>query len=241
MWRSFCDWIGADALLQSLKPEAKADRAERLRRSNSPLRESQVGHVAIHATVRLVLFVGLCPVADRLAANPSLGPISQDAYVTTSQKTVSVIDTGTQTLVKTITLKGGTEGVAVTADGLQAYVTNSEANTVSVIDTGTLTLVHTIAVGNDPVGIAVTPDGLHAYVANGRSNTVSVIDTATEMLVNNIAVGSFPFAVAVTPDGLQVYVANLSSNTVSVIDTDTQMLVQTVTVGNDPSGMAVTA
>jgi outer membrane autotransporter protein len=106
--------------------------------------------------------------------------------------TVSVIDTATHAVVNTIAVGSLPVGVAVTPDGLHAYVTN--VNTVSVIDTATHAVVNTIAGESNPLGVAVTPDGLHAYVANQDNNTVSVIDTATHAVVNTIAVGSAPFA-----------------------------------------------
>ena len=65
-----------------------------------------------------------------------------------------MIDTGTNTVVATVTVENNPSGV----------------------DTP-----NNAAVGNNPRGIAVTPDGKRAYAANSRLNTVSVIDTATNM------------------------------------------------------------
>ncbi|MGW2376645.1 Ig-like domain repeat protein, partial [Kitasatospora sp. NPDC001683] len=110
-------------------------------------------------------------------------------------------------------------GVAVSPDGLHAYVTNNGDNTVSVIATATNTVTATITVGAAPTGVAVSPDGLHAYVTNNGDNTVSVIATATNTTVATIPVGTGPFDVAITPDGLHEYVTNNSANTVSVTDT----------------------
>ncbi|WP_176459484.1 YncE family protein [Rhodococcus sp. OK302] len=69
--------------------------------------------------------------------------------------------------------------VAITPDGLRAYVTNSNyqygGQTVSVIDTTTNTVINALTVGRGPTGVAITPDGNHAYIANMGDDNVSVI------------------------------------------------------------------
>ena len=88
---------------------------------------------------------------------------------------MSVIDTATNTVIDTITVGADPPGVAVSPDGMTAYVTNNGSSTVSVIDTTTNTVIDTIAVGANPFGVAVSPDSLVVYVANLGDNTVSVI------------------------------------------------------------------
>ncbi len=170
---------------------------------------------------------------------------------------VSVIDTATQMVIATIAvgnaaLPGGVfaeRGIAITPNGMQAYVTNFSDNSVSVIDTATPQMVIatiTLPVGSNPIGVAITPDGMQAYVTNSISSTVSVIDTATPQMVIatiTLPVGSNPIGVAITPDGMQAYVTNSISSTVSVIDTATpQMVIATITlpVGLNPIGVAIT-
>ncbi|WBP85190.1 Ig-like domain repeat protein [Kitasatospora cathayae] len=131
-------------------------------------------------------------------------------------------------------------GVAITPDGLHAYVTNEGDNTVSVIATATNTVTATIPVGSGPFDVAITPDGLHAYVTNEGGNSVSVIATATNTTVATIPVGSGPFGVAVAPGGLHAYVTNSGDNTVSVIATVTNTVTATVAVGTVPFGVAIT-
>ena len=123
--------------------------------------------------------------------------------------TVSVIDTATNTVVATIPVGHGPDGVAVTPDGTHAYVANAGGQQCLGDRHG-----HQHGGGHDPGGefpdgVAVTPDGKHAYVTNGSSdNTVSVIDTASNTVVATVPVGNGPMGVAVTPDGKHAYVAN---------------------------------
>ncbi|MDX3853666.1 Ig-like domain repeat protein, partial [Streptomyces sp. AK02-01A] len=130
--------------------------------------------------------------------------------------------------------------VAITPDGLRAYVANSGDNTVSVIDTVTNTVTATIPVGSAPFGVVVTPDGLFVYVTNSGDDTVSVISTATNTVTATIPVGSVPLEVTVTPNGLFAYVANSGGDTVSVISTVTNTVTATIPVGATPFGTGVT-
>jgi len=67
--------------------------------------------------------------------------------------TVSVIDTATHRVVKTIVTGKGAHGVVVSDDGRWAFVTNIGANSVSVIDTRALAVAAAFAVGRGPNGI----------------------------------------------------------------------------------------
>ncbi|MCZ8517313.1 beta-propeller fold lactonase family protein [Paenibacillus filicis] len=171
------------------------------------------------------------------------------AYVANfSNSTVSVINTGTNTIVATVTLPAGSIplGIAITPDGSRAYVANGGNSTVTVINTGTNTIVATVTLpaGSGPDAIAITPDGSRAYVANGGNSTVTVINTGTNTIVATVTLpaGSGPSAIAITPDGSRAYTANSGNSTVSVINTGTNTIVATVTLpaGSIPLGIAIT-
>jgi YVTN family beta-propeller protein len=158
---------------------------------------------------------------------------------------VVVVDTATNQVVGS-PIPVGTQphGVAITPDGLRAYVANTLDNTVSAIDVPTRQIVGSpIPVGESPHGIAIAPDGLHALVANQQTgeNSVSVIDTRANQTVGSpIPVGAGPSSIAITPDGSQAYVANMGG-TVSVIDLRTNQTVGSpITVGTGAAGIAIT-
>ncbi|HLM24430.1 MAG TPA: YncE family protein, partial [Pyrinomonadaceae bacterium] len=162
------------------------------------------------------------------------------AYVTNTQcGTVAVIDTVTNTVVATVPVGIGPFGVAITPDGMRAYVANL-GGTVSVIDTVTNTVIATVPVGDSPRGVAITPDGARVYVANAGSTSLSVIDTGTNTVVDTVLVGLRSLAVAITPDGSRLYVAN--DETITIIDTATGMVVSTIPPrgGFDPFGVIFT-
>lgn len=154
---------------------------------------------------------------------------------------VAVIDTSTNTLVKTISLPTGSVpvGIDITPDGKFAYVANQFGNTVSVISTATNQVVGTIGGFNQPWGIAITPDGRFAYVVNlslsASPGFVLVIDLSTNTILPPIIpIGIGPTDIAIIPNGQYAYVTNETSNTVSVISTATNTIASTIPVGLNP-------
>src|SRR5207302_1077086 len=137
-------------------------------------------------------------------AGIAVDPAAARVYVAnSSDRTVSVLDTATDTVAATVPVGTRPLGIAVNPDGTRVYVTNSDDGTVSVLDTATRSVVATVAVGASPVGVAFAPSGGRVYVANQcgtdascafGGGTVSAIDTTTNTVVATIAVGQGPVA-----------------------------------------------
>jgi len=169
-----------------------------------------------------------------------------------AQEAVKVIDSdplsGTyNTVLTTITVQNGPDGLAVTPDGTRTYVANSGSNTVSVIQNSTNTVFATVPVGQGPIAIAMRSDGKRGYLVTQANNQLSVIDidplSATYNTVLTTIPGfTMPVGVAVNPCGTRAYIANQGGNTVSVVDitTDSPVIIATATVGAAPKGIAVT-
>lgn len=69
---------------------------------------------------------------------------------------VHKIDLASFTLIKDVPTGAGAHGIAYSADGRYAYITNTWENTVAVLDTATDTIIKKIPVGEEPNGIAVS-------------------------------------------------------------------------------------
>ncbi|HET9529122.1 MAG TPA: hypothetical protein VFQ92_02130, partial [Blastocatellia bacterium] len=106
--------------------------------------------------------------------------------------------TASNSVMGTIAVGVHPTGIAITPDGLRAYVVNQVSRTVSVIDLSTDAVIATIGVGDTATKVAITPDGSRAYVTNQSDNTVSVIATATNAVIDTIAVGSSPVGIAIS-------------------------------------------
>ena len=91
---------------------------------------------------------------------------------------MSVIDTASNAVIKTIEVGLHPCGMALSPTGDRLYVTNANSDTVSVIDTATDTVTEDAArrsgwqgrdrpvLGSSPNAITVSPDGRTLYVAN---------------------------------------------------------------------------
>jgi YVTN family beta-propeller protein len=161
------------------------------------------------------------------------------AYLTNDGSTLRVLDLATGVIALDLPGFQAPSSVAVTADGVRAYVTNSAGTTVSVLDTATNTVTATVTGLAAPQVVVIAPDGRHAYVSNQGAGTVSVLDTGSDTVTATVPVGAAPTGVAVSPNGSRVYVANFFGRTVSVIDAATNAVIATVPVGNRPTRVAV--
>jgi YVTN family beta-propeller protein len=165
------------------------------------------------------------------------------AYVTNqTSNTVSVINTGTNTVVATVPVGGGPQSVAITPNGGLAYVVNYFPDNISIINTASNTEVATAPAGSDPIDIAITPNGSFAYVVISppyNDAEVWVINLASNTVVARIPVGEIPNAIAITPNGGFAYVTNYYSDNVSVINTASNTVVATVPVGSNPKDVAI--
>lgn len=164
------------------------------------------------------------------------------SYVYVANKTantVSVINTKTNVVIKTITGFDGPNSVTINPLGTKAYVTNATfggANTVSVVDTVSTsstfnTIVATIGGFNAPYAMAIMSSGEFGYVTNYgdpsgvADNTVRYVNLTTNSIVGSaVVVGNYPAAISITPNSRYAYVSNYNtgvsgSGTISVIDT----------------------
>jgi YVTN family beta-propeller protein len=118
--------------------------------------------------------------------------------------------------------------VAVSPDGLTAYVTNNQDSSVSIIDTTTNTVTGTITTPSLPFGIALDPTGAHAFVTTS-GGTLTVIDTSARTVITTITVGGDTYFPRVDPTGSFVYVPTSSGNTVAIVSTSSYTVVTTIT------------
>jgi DNA-binding beta-propeller fold protein YncE len=118
---------------------------------------------------------------------------NDDKWVFTSDQTqprLAVIDTGTNSVAKWVSLDGLGYGGAPTRDGRWFLLAIPDANKVDVIDLKTMTLARSVDVGKNPQEVLVRPDGKAAYVSCMSGNQVAEIDLATWKVSRNIATGN---------------------------------------------------
>ena len=136
--------------------------------------------------------------------------------------TVSVIDTASAAVVKTIDVGLHPTGMALSPSGDRVYVTNANSDTVSVLDTASDAVVKTLHVGefgpghepvlgSSPNAVTVSPDGRALYVANASQNAVAVVDVdapESDAVRGLIPTGWYPTAVALNATGDELFIAS---------------------------------
>lgn len=97
---------------------------------------------------------------------------------------LSVVDTGTNTVLERIDLDHPPRQMAFTPDGRKLYVAG-DGEVAYVIDTAGDTLATRIPVGDSTSDVAVAGDGRRAYFTTA-AGTLAVVDTGTDAVVDSI-------------------------------------------------------
>jgi PQQ-dependent catabolism-associated beta-propeller protein len=157
------------------------------------------------------------------------------AYVSNERSnTVSVIDTNTWEVVKTIKVGQRPRGIAFTKDQKYVLVAVGDDDTIQMIDTGTNQVVGTLPSGPDPELFVEAPDGKTLYVANEDDNTVTIIDMANRTQTGDIQVGVEPEGMGISPDGKVLVNTSETTNMAHFIDTSSRKVVASVLVDARP-------
>jgi YVTN family beta-propeller protein len=186
--------------------------------------------IYLHLTSRLLCAVIALAVATGAAA---AGP---QAYVGNfKDNTVSVIDTGTGTVIATLPVANGPHGMTQTPDGRTVYISGDNSSEVSVIDTATNRVTRTIDVGKMPHGLAMTPDGRTLLVGVYGDDRVAFVDTTSNTVVGSVVVAK-PHTIAVRPDGQVAYVASQEPGKFAlvVVDLAARSVLRTITLDKPP-------
>jgi len=183
-----------------------------------------------------------------LNTDPSINPdgiaITSDgtrAYVSsfnTDNPVVMVIDLTSSTVITTIKTIPYAQGVTLTPDGSQLWITSPLGASTDVIDTLSNTEITNLSVPQS-TGIAFNSTGTRAYITSQVSapGTVVVVDTATFKVLNTYTVGSGPTDIAMSYGDQFLVVNNFGDGSISVIDLVKNAVV-TTNVGASPSGIA---
>lgn len=153
---------------------------------------------------------------------------------------ISVIQSKTGELEKTIEIGGRPRGIGFSPDRSVVYVALGDDNAIGVIDTQTLEVLRKIPAGSDPEAFDVHPNG-RIYLSNEDDGLASVLDPSTGEIVAEVEVGIEPEGVAVAPDGKRVYVTSESTNMVHVISIPEHEVIANILVGARPREVAFSA
>lgn len=195
------------------------------------------------------------PTGQEVSHMVALAPDRTRAFVASiGSGTVTAIDLVAGKAAGVVATGKGAEGIDVTPDGRQVWVTNREADTVSVLDAKTLAIVESLPSSSFPIRVRVTPGGAWALVSNARTDALTVFDARTRKEARRIALkaplrptegrlmtfgdSSVPIGVVVRPDGRRAWVAHANADVITVLDLEKWTPAGTLTAGREPDGMA---
>ena len=167
---------------------------------------------AAYVTNRLSNDVSIINLDTLQVTNVGVGTFACDVMVTPDGRwavvtnrlsgNITIIDTAARAAVATVATGINPQGVAFSADGETAYITN--AATVSVVDMNSFAVVGTITnvpSGPCPVGSTMDmnrADAGHVYVASNTVNgVVTVVDAATNSVIAVVNTGSRPLGIGI--------------------------------------------
>jgi PQQ-dependent catabolism-associated beta-propeller protein len=157
------------------------------------------------------------------------------AYVSNEKSnTVSVLDTDTLTVTKTIKVGQRPRGIALTKDDMFVLVAVGDDDTVEMIDTATGQVTAKLPSGPDPELFTLDPTGKILYVANENDNTVTIIDMEKRVPIGNVQVGVEPEGMGLSPDGKILVNTSETTNMAHFICTGTRRIVANVLVDSRP-------
>lgn len=151
---------------------------------------------------------------------------------------MSVIDTQTNAVVRTVTTGLGPRHTSFSPDGREAFVTNEFDDRVEVFDTESFQSLRTVKVGRMPHFALVAGD--QVFVTNFGGGNVTVLSRSKRKTLATVPVGTGSLGAGATKDGKRIYIACHNSNQVAVIDGNSHQVVARIPTGAGPVQVTVT-
>ncbi|MCK4773582.1 MAG: YncE family protein, partial [Candidatus Krumholzibacteria bacterium] len=166
-------------------------------------------------------------------------PEGDFAYVVNrASGSMSIIDVGTNLVVKTLLVGNKPVDLVVSPDGDRVYVANFGSKTVSEIDTDESSKTHHKVLANMSPGattrsISITPDGTRLYV--GTNTGYVILDPIKHSVIGNLSGAQATRSISITPDGTLVIVLTVNGN-VLIVDGQPGSPTENTVIGNLGAG-----
>jgi DNA-binding beta-propeller fold protein YncE len=183
------------------------------------------------------------------ASSAAIRPDGRTVYVGSSAGPVSVLNTHTGALTRTILLGSitGSPSLVTSSDNKSlyaAYAQSNGGNVLSVISTSTNMITGTISLGGSASSagpfVAISPDGKLGYVTLMNDSEIAIVDLVHRQLLETVSVGSGvnPACIAIHPNGMSAYV--VANTGVLVFDLASNTVSGTIPVSGTPQNVAFT-
>jgi DNA-binding beta-propeller fold protein YncE len=129
-------------------------------------------------------------------------------YISSMFGGISVVNTKTNTVIRTIQLFGTLQDVAISKDGTELYVAREDVRAIEVLALPAGTRTTSITVSAPVFGLSLTPDGAQLWAAHTATGVVSIIDRAERTVVRALFVAGSPRRIAFDRLGTLAVVSN---------------------------------
>ena len=132
----------------------------------------------------------------------ALSPVATANWIYVSNEkddTISVIDSETEAVVKTIAVGERPRGVTLSHDYKYLYICASDSDTVQMMDLATDKIIHDLPSGEDPEQFALHPNNKHLYISNEDDAIATVVDIESRKVIAQIDVGVEPCLLYTSP------------------------------------------
>ena len=182
------------------------------------------------------------------------------AYVSNEDSNeLTIIDTGTDSVVATVPVGTRPRGVKVSRDGKTVFVALSGSpkcppsmpdaeceklkvdkskDGIAVMDAATRSVTKVLPGGSDPETFDISADGKLLFVSNEDAGTASIVEIVSGTVRSTVKTGREPEGVTVSPDGKTVWITGETDHDLTVIDAETGMKATSIVVGLRPRGIA---
>ncbi|PCI96310.1 MAG: hypothetical protein COB15_10780 [Flavobacteriales bacterium] len=221
--------------------------------SNKVIVVTDVGNDLLIVDVVLGKVLKRIPTKQKLSHMVALHPNHKIAVVSNiASNSISIINIEEGKLIKNVVCGSGAEGVDVTKDGKEIWVTNNVDNTISIIDSETLKITATLTTQKQPLRLMFTTNGKQCLVANSQYGTIGVYDVETKKIIKEIILDGKrniferliyhtprPVGILMHPNGKYAFIANSNANRIEIIELNTLTVVSTIKTGSIPDGMTI--
>lgn len=158
---------------------------------------------------------------------------------------MAVVDVAEQSLIKTIDLPRGRDGmpqdVKLSPDGKTFYIADMMADGVYTVNAQDMTLTGYIPTGKEAHGLYIKRGGKQMIITNRGEGTISILDLATSKIVDTwqLPPGASPDMGNFNADGSVFWVSARYDGVVYAIDTADGSTIATIPVGAGPHGLTV--
>jgi YVTN family beta-propeller protein len=155
--------------------------------------------------------------------------------------TISLISVSDGSVLETIAVSRGPQGLALSPNGRYLYVANQLDDTISVLFVSDTRFIKNLPVQGGPTAIVVSPDGGVLFVSCYSSGLVKVLRADDGSVISAIPNGVGASGLAMSSDGKHLYAANPKEGTISVIQLPNYTVATVIDLGAafGPSGVRV--